>query len=38
MAEGAGFSSLMLKAVAHALRHFDAPLARKGLRRSAGNG
>ncbi len=38
MAEGAGFSSLMLKAVAHARRHFDAPLARKGLRRGAGNG
>ena len=37
-AEGAGFSSLMLKAVAHARRHFDAPLARKGLRRGAGNG
>jgi A/G-specific adenine glycosylase len=38
MAERAGFSSLMLKAVAHARRHFDARFARKGLRRGAGNG
>jgi A/G-specific adenine glycosylase len=38
MAPSAGFSALMLKAIAHARRQFDARLARKELRPSAGSG